>query len=128
MSTSQRRLRPRALLAGVVAAGATAALGFQATAASPPSTSGAARTAQAQSVSAQHEDHPDDRLAAQGKQTFRFDTFGDEAFWGDLLNLDAAIAGKKNGGVGPGVSPKTALAVGLMVDVNALPPALRQQI
>ena len=38
----------------------------------------------------------------RGRETFRFDTFGDEAFWGDTLNLDAAIAGAANGGVGPG--------------------------
>ena len=64
-------------------------------------------------------------LAAQGKQTFRFDTFGDQAFWGDTLHLNQAIAGAANGGVGPGVSPKTALAVGLKVDVDALPAAVR---
>jgi len=26
-----------------------------------------------------------DRMVAQGRQTFRFDTFGEEAFWGDTL-------------------------------------------
>src|SRR6266851_2585196 len=64
----------------------------------------------------------------QGEQIFRFDTFGDETFWGDTLKLHQAIAGERNGGVGPGVSPKTALAVGLKVDVDALPPALVQQL
>lgn len=59
-----------------------------------------------------------------GQKTFRFDTFGDEAFWGDTLGLHQAIAGAANGGVGPGVSPRTALAVGLKVDVEALPPAV----
>jgi hypothetical protein len=57
----------------------------------------------------------------QGRRTFRFDTFGDEAFWGDSLKLHQAIAGSKLGGVGPGVSPRTALAVGLKVDSDALP-------
>jgi len=57
----------------------------------------------------------------QGRQTFRFDTFGDEAFWGDTIKLHQAIEGSKFGGVGAGVSPKTALAVGLKVDVDALP-------
>ena len=52
----------------------------------------------------------------EGKKTFRFETFGSEAFWGDALQLHKAIAGEKNGGVGPGVSPKTALSVGLKVD------------
>jgi hypothetical protein len=60
----------------------------------------------------------------EGRDTFRFDTFGDEAFWGDTIKLHQAIEGKNLGGVGPGVSPKAALAVGLKVDVDALPPAL----
>src|SRR5437764_2643042 len=55
------------------------------------------------------------RMIKEGRQTFRFDTFGDEGFWGDALKLHHAILGKKLGGVGPGVSPKTALAVGLKV-------------
>ena len=63
-----------------------------------------------------------------GEQTFRFDTFGDEAFWGETLKLHQAIEGAKLGGVGPGVSPATALAVGLKVDVDALPSNLVQQI
>src|SRR5262245_21210636 len=64
----------------------------------------------------------------EGRQTFRFDTFGDEAFWGDALQLHRAIAGAKLGGVGPGVSPKTALAVGLKVVMDALPAALIRQV
>src|SRR5690242_15707672 len=47
-------------------------------------------------------------LIDQGRQVFRYDTFGDEAFWGDTLKLHQAIEGAANGGVGPGVSPKTA--------------------
>jgi len=68
------------------------------------------------------------RLVLQGKRTFRFDTFNDQAFWGGVLHLNQAIAGKKNGGVGPGVSPKTALAVGLKVDVDALPASVKQAL
>jgi len=64
----------------------------------------------------------------QGEQTFRFDTFGDQAFWGDTLKLHQAIEGAGLGGVGPGVSPKTALAVGLKVDLDALPSNLVEQI
>ncbi|HVT57299.1 MAG TPA: hypothetical protein VHR45_02780 [Thermoanaerobaculia bacterium] len=60
-------------------------------------------------------------LLDEGRRVFRFDTFGDEAFWGDALKLHQAIAGAKLGGVGGGVSPRTALAVGLKVDVEALP-------
>lgn len=59
---------------------------------------------------------------AEGKATFRYDTFGDEAFWGDTLHLHGALAGAANGGYGPGVSPALALKVGLKVDVEALPP------
>jgi hypothetical protein len=58
---------------------------------------------------------------AEGRATFRFDTFGDEAYWGDTLKLHQAIEGQANGGVGAGVSPKNALAVGLKVDAAALP-------
>jgi hypothetical protein len=67
-------------------------------------------------------------LASEGRQIFRFDTFGDQAFWGDALQLHKAIAGASNGGVGAGLSPNAALAVGLKVDVQALPRALQQQI
>ena len=61
-------------------------------------------------------------MLRDGRHTFRYDTFGDEAWWGDTLRLHQAIEGSALGGVGPGVSPKTALAVGLKVDVDALPP------
>jgi hypothetical protein len=57
----------------------------------------------------------------EGQRTFRFDTFGDEAFWGDTLKLHRAIEGAAHGGVGAGVSPKTALTVGLKVDATAVP-------
>jgi hypothetical protein len=52
------------------------------------------------------------QLLQEGRQTFRFDTFGDEAFWGDTLQLHQALAQ---------VSPKAALALGLKVDLDALP-------
>ena len=68
------------------------------------------------------------RMLKEGRHIFRFDTFGSEKFWGDTLHLQQAIAGAANGGVGPGVSPRTALAVGLKVDVDALPPSLQQQL
>jgi hypothetical protein len=64
------------------------------------------------------------RTLDEGRQTFRFDTFGDEAFWGDTIKLHQAIQGERFGGTGPGVSPKAALDVGLKVDVDALPSAL----
>lgn len=62
-----------------------------------------------------------ERLLDEGRRIFRYDTFGDEMFWGDTLKLHRAIAGAKLGGVGPGVSPKTALSVGLKVDVDSVP-------
>jgi hypothetical protein len=68
------------------------------------------------------------RMLAEGRQIFRFDTFGDEAFWGDTIKLHQAIQGARFDGVGPGVSPKTALAVGLKVDVDALPDALIENL
>lgn len=64
----------------------------------------------------------------RGKEIFRYDTFGDEVFWGDALRLHTAIAGSANGGVGPGLSPKTALTLGLKVDVDALPARLRNDL
>jgi hypothetical protein len=68
------------------------------------------------------------QMLDEGERAFRFDTFGDEAFWGDTLKLHQAIAGAKNGGVGPGVSPKTALSVGLKVDADAIPAPLAAKI
>ena len=60
----------------------------------------------------------------EGRETFRYATFGDESFWGDGLGLHLAIAGAANGGVGPGLSPADALAAGLKVDLAALPRSL----
>lgn len=69
-----------------------------------------------------------EQMMEEGRRIFRSDTFGSEAFWGDQLGLHKAIAGAKNGGIGGGVSPKTALSVGLKVDVDALPKDLRGQL
>jgi len=91
------------------------------------------RPAGAQSRARPHRAHRDVQEHAldairQGRQTFRFETFGDEAFWGDVLKLHQAIEGAALGGVGPGVSPKTALGVGLKVDVDALPGSLKSDL
>ena len=59
-------------------------------------------------------------LIAEGKQIFRFDTFGDEIKWTDALRLHQVISAA--------VDPVTALSVGLKVDADALPPALAQGI
>src|SRR5437879_865117 len=63
-------------------------------------------------------------MIIEGRNTFRFDTYGDQAFWGDTLRLHQAIEGSQFGGVGPGLTPRTALAVGLKVDANALPKSV----
>ena len=52
----------------------------------------------------------------QGKQIFRFDTFGDEIKWTDTLRLHEVISAA--------VDPTTALSVGLKVDADALPAAV----
>jgi hypothetical protein len=80
----------------------------------------------AATVRAQARQTPD--LIAEGRQIFRYDTFGDEDFWGGQLKLHQAIEGERFGGVGPGVSPATALAVGLKVDITALPKNLQNQV
>src|SRR5262249_34338429 len=69
-----------------------------------------------------------ENMLAQGRQTFRFDIFGAEAFGAYTFQLHKAIEGQKLGGVAPGVSPKPALAGGFKVDVDALPDELQQQI
>jgi hypothetical protein len=69
------------------------------------------------------------RLFEQGKEVFRFDTFGDEDYWGGMLQLHKAVEGAALGGVGSGVSPRTALTVaGLKVDVDALPGNVQAQL
>jgi len=65
-----------------------------------------------------------DPALESGRQVFRFNTFGDEDFWGGTLKLHQAIEGAQNGGVGDGVSPELALAVGLKIDVDALPDSV----
>jgi len=53
---------------------------------------------------------------AEGKQIFRFDTFGDEVLWTDKLQMHQVVESS--------VDPVTALAVGLKVDADALPPGI----
>jgi len=58
-------------------------------------------------------------LLAFGKNIFRFDTFGDEQLWTDTLRMQEVIKG---------LTPRTALSVGLKVDSDALPQELIDQI
>jgi hypothetical protein len=58
-------------------------------------------------------------MIKEGRQTFRFDTFGDQAFWGDTLRLHQAIAT---------TTPRAALGLGLKVDVDALPQSLEEHL
>lgn len=67
-------------------------------------------------------------LVEEGRETYRFETFGNEAFWGGQLRLHEAIQGEALGGTGPGISPETALALGLKVDVEALPQEVRDAL
>src|SRR5262245_48864152 len=69
-----------------------------------------------------------DKMVSQGRKIFRFDTFGDEAYWGGELRLHEAIGGVALGGVGSGLSPRAALDLGLKVDVDALPEQLTERI
>lgn len=68
------------------------------------------------------------RMVQEGRQIFRLDTFGSEAFWGGQMRLHEAIAGQANGGVGDGLSPSMALSLGLKVDAEALPGDLLSAI
>ncbi len=63
---------------------------------------------------------PDPAVVAAGERIFRFETFGDESKWTDVLRLHEVI--------GTAVDPTTALSVGLKVDAEALPPAVVQGI
>jgi mono/diheme cytochrome c family protein len=62
----------------------------------------------------------DPGLVAQGKDIFRFDTYGDETFWTDTLRIHEVIQAA--------VDPTTALSVGLKVDAAALPAEVVQGI
>ena len=59
-------------------------------------------------------------LVEQGKEIFRYDTFGDEALWTDVLQMHTVIS--------TAVDPLTALAVGLKVDASVLPEGILEQV
>jgi hypothetical protein len=72
------------------------------------------------------EDHSE-RMLKEGREIFRYDTFGSEDFWGKT-RLHEAILGEKQGGVGPGLKAVDALKVGLKVDIGKLPAILVEVI
>jgi hypothetical protein len=67
-------------------------------------------------------------MLEKGKAVFRYETFGDEVFWTDKLQLHKAIAHKDAGGLGEGLTPKAALDAGLKVDLDILPEAVKREI
>jgi hypothetical protein len=69
-----------------------------------------------------------DDMMEKGQAVFRYETFGDEVFWTDKLQLHKVLVSTKHGGIGEGLTPKAALAAGLKVDLHALPQVLKQQI
>ncbi len=117
MAAGQMPLMPARRLAVVVVAGAVAAIlsncggsdGGIAPSASA-SASGSGNPASDQQAA----------LVEQGKQIFRFDTFGDETQWTDKLRMNEVIQSA--------VDPTTALAVGLKVDSDALPDAIKSAL
>jgi hypothetical protein len=91
------------------------ALAFAIAALSPPITAN-----QTASLSDDEDERNDrdgrERKHRKGQAIFRYDTFGDEQLWTDVLRMHEVIAT---------VPPVTALAVGLKVDVEALPRAVK---
>lgn len=67
-------------------------------------------------------------MLRDGREIFRYDSFGSEDFWGGQLRLHEAILGAEQGGVGPGLSPKQALQLGLKVDAGQLPEIIARAI
>lgn len=79
-------------------------------------------TAKIEAKSTQSRNEAEDnasRLIEQGRQIFRFDTFGDEVFWSDQLQMQRSVMS---------LSPQTALALGLKVDSDALPASVIEAI
>lgn len=86
---------------------------------------------EAERTRAGHDARIDDHAAEMlrdGREIFRYDSFGSEDFWGGQLRLHEAILGAEQGGVGPGLSPKQALQLGLKVDAGQLPEIIARAI
>jgi hypothetical protein len=133
-TTGATRRPPILRMVAVVFVGVTVGVtlgGCGTTKAAPESPQLAATTARPATVEMPYDEQIQSnakRMLEEGKRIFRYDTFGSEDFWGGKLRLHEALAGEKLGGVGKGVSPKTALALGLKVDAEALPADLVAEI
>ena len=122
------RTRRRSFLPGALAAvGFIAVLVIAACSSNGDNAAAAAAAKKAKAPSDGIQEHAN-KLIEEGRDTFRNDTFGSEGFFGGVLQLHNAIQGEANGGFGGGVSPETALAVGLKVDVDKLPKSLQKDL
>ena len=119
MTVSMERWRMTSRVIIVTIAGAAAA----AAALSAPKTGPNATVGNDQEI-----DDTSAMLLNEGREVFRFETFGDEAWWTDTIQLHRAIEGQNHGGVGGGVTPATALSVGLKVDIDAIPKKIQNAI
>jgi len=119
-----RPLKPLALIVVVLAATAACVSKPQGVDSNPAAL---AQQAPEPSFDSKIERHSNEMLK-EGRKIFRYDTFGSEDFWGGQLRLHEAIAGEKHGGVGPGVTARQALQLGLKVDIGALPKILLEAI
>ena len=131
----RRAVRKRFAVLGAAFLGGIVALSYQVSVAAPAPQAAAGQTAPEAALAdaaaaggSKAAATANDKLLRRGKRIFRYATFGDQKFWGGTLDLEKAIAGEANGGVGAGVSPATALSVGLKVDVDALPRKVRDAI
>ena len=82
--------------------------------------SASASASESADVSGDNGEAPSSQTIANGRQIFRFETFGDEQFWTDTLHLNDVIE--------KAVDPTTALKVGLKVDADALPPGILDKV
>ena len=126
------KLRPKSISLGYVCTLilAVALLGCQGmqrpSSTAPPASTPAAEQEQAPSFPG--EESAFREMIVSGRKIYRFETFGDEAFWGGTLRLHEAIAGAAGGGTGAGLSPNAALSVGLKVDAEAIPADMAESI
>jgi hypothetical protein len=116
-STSRGKTTFRVIIAAIT--------GLVTLGAAPPATESGTNT---DTGDAQKIERTSTRLLHEGRKVFRYETFGDEAWWTDTIQLHKAIEGRNHGGIGKGVSPATGLSVGLKVDIDAIPKKIQRAI